>query len=337
MLSPDNITQILAWHPNPRGQDWSGTITNHCDSPFTVLTVDLSGNCFLCKCEAHLPISVGNIFDFADLNEVWNNSTAIELQKTITDRTYKYCAVELCGILDQDLKSSSYYLSINIDESCNLACPSCRREQISHSNGEVFDQKSAMVLHLVNLINQFDKPLHLTMSGNGDPLASLIMRPLVLNWEPKSNQTIKLLTNGLLIKKLLPNSPILHNISEFQISVDAGTQEVYEVVRRPGKFSILQDNLQWLADNRPAHSTVRLMFCLSKSNHTDILNFANLCSKFGFLGEITKVEDWGTFDNFSEQDIMATTGPEYTLALDQLRIVSTMSHISIGSFIKRLL
>ena len=236
MQLSDSVTHILSLYP--RGQDWKEPIRNLCDSPFTVLTVDLEGNCFLCKCEAHLPITVGNILDFADLSEVWDNPIAHELQKTIIDRTYKYCAVQHCGILNQNLTSTHYYLSINIDESCNLACPSCRRELINHTKGEQFDRKSKMVSHLVELINKFDKPLHLTMSGNGDPLASLIMRPLILNWTPKSNQTIKLFTNGLLMRKLLPDSPILSNIQEFQISVDAGSQAVYEVVRRPGKFSV---------------------------------------------------------------------------------------------------
>ena len=335
MIVSDSVNHILSLYP--RGQDWKTPITNHCSSPFTVLTVDLEGNCFLCKCEAHLPISVGNILDFNDLSEVWANPVAQELQQTILDRTYKYCAVQHCGILNQDLTSTRYYLSINIDESCNLACPSCRRELINHTSGDKFDKKSAMVKHLVNLINRFDQPLHLTMSGNGDPLASLIMRPLILNWQPKADQDIKLFTNGLLMRKLLPNSPILPNINEFQISVDAGSQAVYEQVRRPGKFTVLQDNLQWLADNRPANSTVRLMCCLGADNYNDIVNFAEMCGKFGFRGEITKIENWGTFDNFALHDVMSTPGAERDQAIDQLRTVSTMPHITVGSFLKQLL
>ena len=335
MLLSDSVTHILSLYP--RGQDQQEPIRNLCDSPFTVLAVDLEGNCFLCKCEAHLPISVGNVLDFTDLSEVWSNPIARELQKTIIDRTYKYCAVQHCGILNQNLTSTHYYLSINIDESCNLACPSCRRELINHTNGEKFDRKAKMVAHLVDLINKFEQPLHLTMSGNGDPLASLIMRPLVLNWVPKSNQSIKLFTNGLLMRKLLPDSPILPNINEFQISVDAGSQDIYEQVRRPGKFNLLEDNLQWLADNRPAGAQVRLMFCLGAGNYTDIINFANMCSKYNFKGEITKIENWGTFDNFRVQDVMTNPGPEYDQAIDQLRGVSAMPHITIGSLLKQLL
>ena len=330
---PGSTYHILGLYP--RGKDYKESITNHCDSPWKVLTVDLEGNCFLCKCEAHLPLTVGNVLDFADLNEVWTNPTAQDLQQTITDRSYTFCAVQHCGVVNQEVFHKVHYISINIDESCNLACPSCRRELINHTSGERFEQKSKMVSHLVDLINKFDKPLHLTMSGNGDPLASLIMRPLVLNWQPKANQTIKLFTNGLLMRKLLPDSPILPYIKDFQISVDAGTQEVYEQVRRPGKFSVLEDNLQWLEDNKPTNSTVLLMFCLSANNVNDIVNFANLCSKYGFRGEITKVENWNTFDNFGEQDVMSNPDhPAYQTAVDQLKIVSEMPHIRVGSFLK---
>lgn len=320
----------------PRGAEYVNPIINHCDSPWKVLTVDLEGNCFLCKCEAHLPLKVGNVLDFNDLHEVWTNKIAIDIQKTILDRSYTFCAVEHCGIVNNDISHDIHYISINIDESCNLACPSCRRSLINHTSGKRFDEKSAMVSHLVKLINKFDKPLHLTMSGNGDPLASLIMRPLVLNWHARIDQTIRLFTNGLLMRKLLPDSPILPNIKAFQISVDAGSKDVYEKVRSPGKFSVLEENLQWLADNKSKDSTVLLMFCLSASNADDIINFANMCKKYKFNGEITKVENWYTFDNFEEQDVMTNPNhPKYQQAVEQLKIVSEMPHIRVGPFLKK--
>jgi hypothetical protein len=79
------------------------------------------------------------------------------------------------------------------------------------------------------------------------------------------------------------------------------------------------------------------MFCLGAGNYTDIINFANMCSKYNFKGEITKIENWGTFDNFRVQDVMTNPGPEYDQAIDQLRGVSAMPHITIGSLLKQLL
>ena len=89
--------------PYPRGKDWPGLITNHCDQPFKTLNIDTSGNCYLCRCEGHLPISVGNILDFDQLEDVWLNDCAKQLQQTITDRTFTYCAVQHCGIINQNI------------------------------------------------------------------------------------------------------------------------------------------------------------------------------------------------------------------------------------------
>lgn len=323
--------EVYTLNSLPRGQDYLGTITNTCNVPYTSLTVNMDGLCFLCRCDAHLPISVGSITDFDCLNDVWTNPMARELQRTVDQKEYTYCAVNHCGILDQHLSNTEYYISINIDESCNLACPTCRKQAILHTQGPVYDTKLLQITHFIKLIEKFDKPLLLAISGNGDPLASRIMRPVFLNWQPKLNQKVKLFTNGLLMNKLLPDSPVLPYIAEFQISIDAGTKEVYEQVRKPGRFDILENNLSWLRDNQPVNSNVRLMFCLSKYNATDITNFANLCSKFGFHGEITKVDNWYTFDDFTQVDVIGNTKhPLRMQALDQLNQVRQLKHITVS-------
>lgn len=324
--------------PYPRGKDWPGLITNHCDQPFKTLNIDTSGNCYLCRCEGHLPISVGNILDFDQLEDVWLNDCAKQLQQTITDRTFTYCAVQHCGIINQNIMMPSYHIGINIDESCNLACPTCRRSAINHTNGPVYEQRLKMVNHLVKLINAFKLPMRIVMSGNGDPLASSIIRPLLLNWQPQQNQTIKLHTNGLLMKKLLPDSTIFKNISEFFISVDAGTKEVYEQVRQPGKFEMLEENLLWLSDNRPRGANITLSCVISSANATDIINFSTLCARFGFNGEYTKLDNWGTFDDYNNHDVI--TNKDHPLHLEtvrQLKEVASHPHILVTSFLKRLI
>lgn len=315
----------------PRGKEYKGAILNNCTIPYSSLTVNMDGLCFLCRCDAHLPISVGTITDFDRLEDIWTNSIARELQATVIQRQYTYCAVNHCGILEQDLSNQEYYISINIDESCNLACPTCRKHAILHTEGEVFNDKLKQITHFVQLIQKFNEPMLLAVSGNGDPLASSILRPLFLNWQPNANQRVKLFTNGLLMSKLLPNSPVLPHIKEFQISVDAGSKEVYEQVRRPGKFDRLQDNLQWLKDNHPNGSDIRLMFCLSSYNATDIINFANLCQYYGFRGEITKVDNWYTFEDFNDIDVIGNTEhPLRPQALEQLNQIKTLNYITIS-------
>lgn len=319
----------------PRGQEYSGTVKHTCTVPYTSLSVNMDGLAFLCRCDAHLPISVGEITDFKCLEDVWSNPIARELQRTVDQKEYTYCAVNHCGILNQDISDTIRYISINIDESCNLSCPTCRKQSILHTSGPVYEQKLHQVNHLVRLIQDYNQPILLAVSGNGDPLASSIMRPLFLNWQPKAGQSIKLFTNGLLMSKLLPNSSVFEHITEFQISVDAGTPEVYERVRKPGRFDNLIHNLSWLKDNRTPWADIRLMFCLSSANALDIVNFAELCKMLDFRGEITKVDNWYTFDNFDSVDVIGNqTHPLRSQALEQLKQVSKLKHITISPSIQ---
>lgn len=322
----------------PRGNPIADPILNTCNRPSKSLNVDLNGLCYLCICEAWLPVVIGNILDFKKLSDVWSNPTALRIQQDVADKKFTYCAVQHCGIREQSIIMNQYNLTVNIDESCNLACPSCRKEPINHTSGDMFTLRQQYVNHLVKLIQEFDEPVNVVMTGNGDPLASLIMRPLILNWQPKANQSITLRTNGLLMKKLLPDSPVLPYISHFEISIDAGSQEVYEQVRRPGKFSVLKDNLQWLSDNRPDGADVVLNLCVQRDNANDIINFANLCQQYGFRGNITKLENWHTFDNFNEYDVIGNRQhPLHNQSLDQLRTVATAKNVFINSYLKQLL
>ena len=306
-----------------RNQQLNYTVENHCNAPSRVLVVDWKGDCFLCSCEAWLPISAGKISNFAKLADIWTSITAKELQQDIADKKYTHCAVDRCGVLHANIIQDPYLISINVDESCNLRCPSCRRETIMLSSGPEYERKLKEVNHIVDLLEQFEEPAHIVMSGNGDPLASAIMRPLIHRFKPRDNQTIRLFTNGLLMKKQLTDSTIVDHITQYFISIDAGSKQVYERVRLGGKWELLIDNLKFLqpiAANNKAE--VLLKFVLQKDNYNDMKNFAELCIKMGFQGVINRLEDWGTWDAFQTEDVIGNKlHPDHTQAVAQLKNV----------------
>jgi MoaA/NifB/PqqE/SkfB family radical SAM enzyme len=293
--------------------------------------IDLQGNCFVCSCEAWLPVCVGNIADFNSLDDIWNSSTAQALQQDIDDGKFTHCAVDRCGIIQQDQLHRVHNISINIDQSCNLSCPSCRSSIIQHTAGSEYDKKLSMVTHLVNLLQQFELPVHIIMSGNGDPLASAIMRPLIKSFRPGPTQTIRLFTNGLLLQKQLTGTAIIDNITQYFISIDAGSAEIYEQVRRPGRWSVLQSNLDFLktvTQRTKAH--VLLKFVLQQANWTDLANFVKLCKHYGFNGVINRLEDWGTWDQFAQQDVVGNAQhPQHNEAIAELRRVYAEHNIGI--------
>jgi len=187
------------------------------------------------------------------------------------------------------------------------------------TEGELYQRRLEEVQHVVALLERFNGPMRIVMSGNGDPLASAIMRPLIKQFRPRANQRIRLFTNGLLLEKQLADSTVLHSIDQYSISIDAGSAQVYEQVRRPGRFDVLLSNLEWLSKLK---SNVSLNFVLQQSNWHDVENFIELSLSFGFLPNVTKLEDWGTWSEFNDKDVVGNTEhPDHFLALKELRRV----------------
>lgn len=280
----------------PRGRLHKEPILNSCNLPWHHVTVDFNSNILLCNCDGWLPVPVGKVNDFNSFEEIWNSPTAKFLQQNITDKKYTWCAVEHCGVTQKNIRAASYSLNLNLDESCNLSCPSCRREMRMLEQGEEFDSKYLEMQKILKWLENFDKPIKITLSGNGDPLASKIIRPLILDYKPKDNQVFELKTNGLLMKKLLDRSLIRNNIKTFSISIDAATQETYEKVRRPGKWSVLLENLEWLKDNR-GDAAVGLYFVVQKENLNDMFLFVDLCKKYGFESHFFPLANWQTWNS----------------------------------------
>jgi len=290
---PPSYKHVL--NSRPRGRLLPTPIRNSCNVPYRTIVVDSNSNCLICGCDGWLPIPVGQVQDFATFEDVWNSPVAKILQQDIDSKKFTWCAVDHCGIKQHSIKQANYELSINIDESCNLHCPSCRREPIMHLSGPIVDKKIQDIERVLLWLELFDHPIHIVLSGNGDPLASTIIRPLIKKYKPKSNQTFKFFTNGLLIKKQLTDASMLDNITEFSISVDAGSQLVYENVRRGGSWPVLLENFDYLKSINKTRLTT-LNFAVQKNNFNDLQNFVDLCRHYSFNANVHGLDNWGTWN-----------------------------------------
>jgi MoaA/NifB/PqqE/SkfB family radical SAM enzyme len=306
-----------------------------CNFPEKVLSIDNQGNCFLCECDGWLPISVGHITDFNSIEEVWQSSLAKKIQQDINDKNFTWCSVDYCGVRDRNKQIEKYLISINIDESCNLQCPTCRSEYINFTKGKIYEKKLKWANHIVELLKTFDKECLITMSGNGDPFASLIYRPMLMNIVSNPKHQYRIMTNGLLLKKLLKKSSIYKNIKEYSISIDAGDAKTYERVRLKGQWSVLIENLDFLKQeliNRK-DITVILNFCLHKENLESLLNFVQLIKKYQWQGNIQALEHWGSHDQlkFNEQNLIDENNKDYKKTIELLKSISTEKNIYISS------
>jgi len=131
------------------------------------------------------------------------------------------------------------------------------------------------------------------------------------------------------------NSQLLPNITEYSVSVDAGSSEVYENVRRGGRWDILLENFDFLSELKKNH-LVTLNFAIQKSNYEDLFNFVNVCNKYSFAANIHQLDDWGTWNSsavlnpdawtikngtLADHDVLCKTHPEYSKCVDVVNSV----------------
>lgn len=280
----------------PRGKDHKEQITHSCNMPFYHVSIDANSDCFLCGCEGWLPIPVGKVADFATLHDVLNSPQAKTLQTDIEQKKFTWCAVQHCGVTKHDIVKTGFSLSINIDDSCNLACPSCRRELRMLESGIQYEKKKQDLDRILSWLETFEPAILIYLGGSGDALASSLIRNFIKNYRFKPQQRFSIATNGLLLKKVMAESAIGPAIESYSISVDAGSQQVYENVRRPGKWSVLLQNLDWLYENKN-NSRVILSFVVQRDNFRDLPRFVDLCARYKFFGRITALNDWGTWND----------------------------------------
>ena len=281
---------------HPRGEKYKDTITNNCNRPWKTVTIDMFTNCMLCICDGWLPKPVGKITDFDKLEDIWTNKIAVELQENINNKQFTWCAVEHCGIKIFSNIETAYQIIFGIDDSCNLKCPSCRRDSRMYDSGPLYEMKIKAVEHAIKLLSAFELPVHITLACSGDPLASLIYRPFLYSYIPKPTQTFTLFTNGLLIKKQLHKTSLLDRITEFKISIDAASKETYEKVRLGGNWDILLENINYLKTQNLNH-LINFQFIVQEKNFRDIPQFEKLCEYYNCRGILTQLDDWGTWIN----------------------------------------
>ena len=336
-LTVSDVASEHAWTFQTRSMSFDKNLNlqgQYCYHPFNTVTIDGKGDCYVCVCQAWLPISVGNIFDFQTLTEIVQSPRAREIQRTILDGSYRYCDHNTCSIIKENELESEIshrpdtvnWINFALDPSCNLACPSCRSEFVFLNQGEEYEHRIRMVEHIAKLIQEHDHWIKFSLSGDGDPFASLIYRHFlsILDLGNKQDVEIEIVTNGILLQDHWHKLERIHkNIVRTKVSLDAGSDAVYSVTRRGGSWKKLLNNIEFLVNWRNLNNSdmrIQTNFVVQTANYKDMPDYVDIVDKLG-VDEINfqKIVDWGTFDNFSQQAVWQQTHPEYKFFLNTLQ------------------
>lgn len=314
-----------------------------CHKPFEHFETLPNGSVHLC-CSGWLPKSIGNI-KTQTWQEIWNSSEAQEIRQSIHDGSYRFCNPTTCPILaggglnereviaDPDfrqiaeeekvvLATGPRFINFSHDYSCNLACPTCRKDKYV-AKGAEREELMRLADTLLPLMN--DTPSIISMTGSGDPFGSQHFRHLIKHFKKRDAPALDLQTNGVLFdQRAWDDLELDGKVRNVLVSMDASSEDVYAVVRRFGDFGRLMDNLRFIADlrRRGKIAYLRLDYVVQARNYRDIPGFIGIARALGvdqvYFNPIT---NWGTFtpQEFAREVIWSPEHPEFTEFVKVLR------------------
>lgn len=231
--------------------------------------------------------ALGNMY-LDDLNQIWSSNRAKVFRLSMINKTFCFCNWNICpkfskknsekyGRIEGDVKISKVpeFLSVDIDDSCNLKCASCRNE-IRVSKGEILKEREYIADKLIESAWLSDT-MHLQMAGNGEVLFSPVYRKIL--YDNVKRKEITLFTNGTLFTEEIWNK--IHATYEnvrIKISIDAATAETFAKLRRGANWNVMLENLHRVGELRRLGliSYVQWNFVVQRDNYLEMKDFIRL-------------------------------------------------------------
>lgn len=322
-----------------------------CQKPWEDFDVQPNGDVYVC-CKGWLRKPIGSYLE-SNLQEIWNSKEAQEIRKSILDGNFKYCNQDVCWpiqkgtLLDRKelpekyqkiikkkevvLDRSPEHFGLLYDRSCNLSCPSCRKEVVHFKEGKEYDK--AMTIHNKLSADLFaqphDKSFRVRCTGAGDPFASPIFREFLFAFQGADfpNVVINLTTNGILFNRAHWSrmEGAHNNIGSVIVSFDAVTPETYAITRRGGNFGVLLNNFQFMNELRRDGfiKYLKMDFVVQHANYKEMPDFIRLAKSFGHVDSVgfALITNWGTYppEEFRRHAIWRSDHPELEDFLAVLR------------------
>ena len=283
-------------------------IPSVCGRPYDTLLIDKMGSCFACECQEWLPQSVGNLLK-SSLQEILQSPMRKRLQDSVSNGSYRYCNSRLCTYISKncfphgDLNKGLRQLRLAIDDSCNLSCPSCRKEKIFLYKGGTFRLRMRIMDRVLEFMRTREEPLLIHIGSDGDPFASVLYRAFMKKAPDRDCFTYSLQTNGLLFKQMFPRvRHVIRRTKNINVSIDGATAETYEKLRRGGQWTKIKENLLFIGENKGMGYKFEMHMVVQKSNWHEMADMLSLARDVGAdKVNFTRLADWGTFDKFSSQ------------------------------------
>ncbi|HWB63067.1 MAG TPA: radical SAM protein [Chitinophagales bacterium] len=266
-----------------------------CKLPFSRIAIDDNGNVWPACCPDWVAFPLGNIFK-QKWDDIWLGDAAKKFRDSMFDGSLIYCNWEWCpGICDAKagienfnviphsespagwVEAPPLHVNLNYDQTCNLFCPSCRNDYI-HYRGDRLKKVEYIQEYVEReLLPQVES---IALTGVGDPFMSQVFRNFLINFDSKKYPGIKAIhlhTNGQLFDEEMYNKMkgIHHLRLSTDISIDAASAGVYDIVRPPGKWDRLIKNLEFLR-TLDSLKVLGISMVVQQENYRQMMDFIAL-------------------------------------------------------------
>ena len=322
-----------------------------CHKPFEHFETHPNGNTSLC-CYSWLPYYAGKLDKDMSVKDVFNSKLVQDIRTSILNGSFKYCNHKLCphiqndslprksevkneylkNIIDNDIINGlkPRFYNLCYDLSCNLSCPSCRKEKINHSKGPMYQKALEIQNKIIEEV--FGEPNEeyclISVTGSGDPFGSKLFREFLfsINGKDFPNVLFNLQTNGVMFtpKYWDKMRSIQKNINTVIVSYDAGTEKTYNITRRGGNWKKLQENMRFLSQLREDNkiNELRIDFVVQKCNYKEIPTVIKIGKELNVdIVYFSKIINWGTFneEEFNSHAVWKSSHPEFN---DYIRVMT---------------
>ena len=276
-------------------------IQKRCARPFDTVLIDKQGSCYACECQSWLPQSIGNL-QLKPLRDIIGSTTHQHLRDSITDGTYRYCNEHQCahirsGLISETTETRVRKLRLAIDDSCNLRCPSCRKDLVFHKEGRRFDLGIRLADRVNDWLREQEQSIKVHMGSDGDPFASHVYRHFMEHTPRRSHIKYSILTNGIMFENFYQTVPhVIDNLHELGVSIDGATKETYEKLRVGGHWDKILSNLDCMRTLRQSKQfTWTWHMVVQHDNWREMADLLALAHEHGVdRVYFNLIQDWNT-------------------------------------------
>ncbi len=299
-----------------------------CRAPFEKIEISATGDIHLC-CPGWIRGPVGNLRT-QTLTEIWNSEKARDIRASVRDGSFSHCSSQNCPhlqALDSEARLPGYSpiesykaptseharkisegivptgpaeVNSAFDLTCNLSCPTCRRELTVWRPGMAqFQQAEKMANEIIRALPRIRR---LKLSGNGDPFASRLYWKILTSIDRELHPHLRVVlhTNALLFtaERWKEISRAHGLIDTVEVAIDAADGGTYALNRRGGSFEILLERLRFIAELRKQKAFRKLLvsFVVQANNFREMPAFVELGRTLAADTIIfSRLTDWGTF------------------------------------------